>query len=374
MDVVKISDKAIKRAGEIIKQGGLVVFPSDTVYILAVDPTSGRAVEKLLGFKNRWTGKAISVAVANKKMALDWVELSKNGEMIYSNLLPGPFTVVSKGKHKMAAGIEAENGTLGVRIPDNEWIKKLVLAVGGPVTATSANLSGRTPHYSVESFLKTLSKKKVMMIDLMVDAGKLPKNKPSTVIDATESEMKILRRGDLITKNAKFLISKTEKETERIGEFILGKILNSPPIPSLDREGRKPVVLALSGDLGCGKTVFTRGVAKALGIEERVTSPTFNIYNEYKTHPLTPSLEEMRGNFSKFLHFDLYRLKDEYEFKELRFLELFGENTLACIEWPENMGEENWEKLEKIARVFSVTFKYIDQKTREIGWEGKICG
>lgn len=82
----------------------------------------------------------------------------------------------------------------------------------------------------------------------------------------------------------------------------------------------------------------------------------------------------MRGNFSKFLHFDLYRLKDEYEFKELRFLELFGENTLACIEWPENMGEENWEKLEKIARVFSVTFKYIDQKTREIGWEGKICG
>ena len=374
MDVVKISDKAIKRAGEIIKQGGLVVFPSDTVYILAVDPTSGRAVEKLLGFKNMWTGKAISVAVANKKMALDLVELSKNGEMIYSNLLPGPFTVVSKGKHKMAAGIEAENGTLGVRIPDNEWIKKLVLAVGGPVTATSANLSGRTPHYSVESFLKTLSKKKVMMIDLMVDAGKLPKNKPSTVIDATESEMKILRRGDLITKNAKFLISKTEKETERIGEFILGKILNSPPIPSLDREGRKPVVLALSGDLGCGKTVFTRGVAKALGIEERVTSPTFNIYNEYKTHPLTPSLEEMRGNFSKFLHFDLYRLKDEYEFKELRFLELFGENTLACIEWPENMGEENWEKLEKIARVFSVTFKYIDQKTREIGWEGKICG
>ena len=133
-------------------------------------------------------------------------------------------------------------------------------------------------------------------------------------------------------------------------------------------------MLALSGDLGCGKTVFTRGVAKALGIEERVTSPTFNIYNEYKTHPLTPSLEEMRGNFSKFLHFDLYRLKDEYEFKELRFLELFGENTLACIEWPENMGEENWEKLEKIARVFSVTFKYIDQKTREIGWEGKICG
>jgi L-threonylcarbamoyladenylate synthase len=299
MERIKINDRNIKRAGEVIRRGGLVVFPSDTVYILAVDPTNQKAVDKLLGFKNRWTGKAISVAVANKPMAMDWVVLGDNEQSIYSNLLPGPFTIVSEGKHKMAVGIEAENGTLGVRIPDNEWIKKLVLAVGGPVTATSANLSGRTPHYSVESLLETLSKKKVMMIDLIVDAGKLPRNKPSTVIDATEGKMKILRRGDLITKNAKFLISKTERETEKIANFIFNKITNYKPtsskqVPNTPSETdsaslrkfqitkQKPVVLALSGDLGCGKTVFTRGVAKALGISERITSPTFNIYNSYE--------------------------------------------------------------------------------------------
>ena len=165
----------IKKAAAVIKKGGLVVFPSDTVYILAVDPTNQKAVDKLLSFKNRWTGKAISIAVSDKKMAEEYVTLSPNAQNIYANLLPGPFTVVSAGKHQVTKGIEAENGTLGIRIPNNNNICDLVALVGGPVTATSANLSGRTANYSVASFLKPLSKRKRQMIDLIVDGGKLPK-------------------------------------------------------------------------------------------------------------------------------------------------------------------------------------------------------
>ena len=198
----------IRKAAKVIKAGGLVVFPSDTVYILAVDPTNQKAVDKLLAFKNRWVGKAISIAVLDKKMAEEYVVLSENAQNIYTNLLPGPFTVVSTGKHKVANGIEAENGTLGIRIPDNSWTHDLVEQLNGPVTATSANLSGRTPNYSV-NFIKKISKKKQAMIDLIVDGGKLPRNKPSTVIDATESEVKILRRGDLITTSAQTIISKS---------------------------------------------------------------------------------------------------------------------------------------------------------------------
>ena len=210
-------DEIIKEAAKVILAGGLVVFPSDTVYILAVDPTNKEGVKKLLEFKNRWTGKAISVAVLNKKMALEYVKLSKNGENIYSSLLPGPFTIVSEGRHKVVEGIEAENGTLGIRIPNNKYIHDLVKLVKKPVTATSANLSGRTPNYSIVGFLRTLPNKKRKMIDLIVDIGKLPRNKPSTVIDATESEIKILRRGDLITGSAtQTLISKSEKETQAI--------------------------------------------------------------------------------------------------------------------------------------------------------------
>lgn len=346
MKIISISELAIKEAVKVILKGGLVVFPSDTVYILAVDPTNKEAVEKLLSFKNRWVGKAISIAVLNKDMALDYVYLSNNADNIYSNLLPGPFTIVSNGKHQVAKGIEAENGTLGVRIPDNKYLYDLIKKLGRPITATSANLSGRTPNYSIESFLRPLSNKKLKMIDLVVDGGKLPRNKPSTVIDATESELKILRRGDLVTGKYQTLISKSEKETEKIAEFLLKKF------------GGQPVIFALTGDLGCGKTVFSRKIGHLLGVKEKITSPTFVIYNEYLISSNSP--------FKKFLHFDLYRISTNYELEEIKFFDLFENNTISCIEWPENMGKKNFEKLKKIANVVSINFEYIDDKTREI--------
>jgi len=359
----------IQKAAEVIKNGGLVVFPSDTVYVLAVDPTNQAAVDKLLSFKNRWTGKAISIAVLDKKMALDYVYLSDNAENIYANLLPGPFTIVSAGKHRVAKGIEAEDGTLGIRIPDNKNIFDLIKILGKPITATSANLSGRSCNYSVASFTKPLSKKKLMTIDLIVDGGKLPHHKPSTVIDATEPEIKILRRGDLITGNSKTLISKSEIETKKIAEFLLKRVSASETPTS------KPIVFGLSGDLGCGKTVFARAIGMALGIKEKITSPTFVIWNEYQT--LTPSPFPLTGQGNKtriikFLHFDLYRLGAEYEFEEIKFLEQFSstgsEQVIACIEWPENMGEQYYKKLKEKTNYLAIEFKYIDKKTREIGF------
>jgi len=366
---IKNKNKAIKQAAEVILAGGLVVFPSDTVYILAVDPTNENGVKKLLEFKNRWTGKAISIAVLNKEMALEYVKLNENGQNIYSSLLPGPFTVVSDGKHKVVSGIEAENGTLGIRIPDNKYIHDLVELVGGPVTATSANLSGRTPNYSVTSFLRPLSKKKKEMIDLIVDGGKLPKNKPSTVIDATESEIKILRRGDLITGSAtQTLISKSEKETEKIAEFLLRRnpsVLRTAPLDKGEQYLKhKPLVFLLSGDLGCGKTVFSRKIGHLLGVKEKITSPTYVIYNEYKI--VESRKLKVESNIKKFLHMDLYKITSEKDLEEIKFLELFEENTVSCIEWPENMGENFLKKLKNIANIVSVNFEYVDEKTRQL--------
>jgi len=354
--------KTIEETANVLEDGGLVVFPSDTVYILAVDPTNKKAVEKLLTFKNRWTGKAISIAVLNKKMAMEYVKLNENGENIYANLLPGPFTIVSDGKGKVAKGIEAENGTLGIRIPDNKYIRDLIEVFKKPITATSANLSGRTPNYSIASFLRPLSLKKREMIDLIVNAGKLPRNKPSTVIDATEAELKILRRGDLITGSSKTLISKSEKETEKIAEFLLSKSLSAIAASPFDKR-EKSLVFALTGDLGCGKTVFSRKIGHLLGVKEKITSPTFVIYNEYGLAESSSSLKVHQVN--KFLHFDLYRISADYELEEIKFFELL-KNNFVCIEWPENMGEKNFERLKKENQVVTIQFKYVDEKTREI--------
>lgn len=332
---------SINKIISVLKSGGLVVMPSDTIYILAVDATNKLAVEKLIKFKNRWAGKAISVAVSDFDMANDYVKIGENEQEIYSSILPGPFTLVSEGKHKVALGIEAEDGSLGIRIPDNKLILEVVKKLGKPISATSANLSGRRPHYSTESFIKTLSKKKKEMIDLIVDGGKLPKNKPSTVIDIRGSEMKILRRGELIAKNAKSFISKSERETQKIAQLIFKKL-------------EKPVILGLSGDLGTGKTVFSKEIGKLMGITEKIISPTFNIYNDY----------------GDFLHMDLYRINNQAEIDELKFMELInppaGGKKIICIEWIENLGKDNLEKLKKISNLKIITFDYIDEKTREI--------
>jgi len=74
----------------------------------------------------------------------------------------------------------------------------------------------------------------------------------------------------------------------------------------------------------------------------------------------------MASVYDKFLHFDLYRLGNEYEFEEIKFLEQFSQNSISCIEWQENMGKENLEKLKKIANYVPVNFKYLGTTTREI--------
>jgi len=351
LDISKNYDLVIKKAAENILVGNLVVFPSDTVYILAVDPGNAKAVNLLLSFKNRWPGKAISIAVSNIEMAKKYVKLSQNAINLYQSLLPGPFTIISQGRHRVAPGIEAENGSLGIRIPDSKYILDLVNFLGKPITATSANLSGRTPNYSLDSFLRPLSQKKKNLISLLVDAGKLPKNKPSTVIDALGSEIKILRRGDLITGDFKTLISKSEKETEKIAEFILKKAENL---------GNKlPTVFLLSGDLGSGKTVFSRSIGKKLGVTQKILSPTFVIYNQYllKNSP-----------FNIFYHFDLYRLNTEKEYEEISFLDHFLPGTISCLEWPENMGQNLYQQLKKKSNLINVNFIYLNEHTRKISF------
>jgi tRNA A37 threonylcarbamoyladenosine biosynthesis protein TsaE len=252
------------------------------------------------------------------------------------------------------------------------------------VTATSANLSGRTPNYLVASFLRPLSKKKLAMIDLIVDAGKLPRNKPSTVIDTTTPSIQILRRGDLVTGSARqTLVSKSEKETEKIARFMLNKISNFQiPISKqiTNSKSQIPIVFGLSGDLGCGKTVFSRAIGKALGIKEKITSPTFVIYNQYKITNFKKQFPNKSQNqnhkYQTFLHFDLYRLGEKYEFEEIKFLEQFSstssESMVACIEWPENMGKDNLNKLKKITVYIPINFDYVDGTTREVRFLKKL--
>ncbi len=179
-----------------LKSNGLVIFPSDTVYGLLCDAESSKAVQKLILFKNRPPGKAISV-FCDFKLINKLVKINKQQQEIIKEILPGPFTVIIPSRHIVNKLLESEKECLGIRIPSFQMINRLIQEYGKPLTATSANLAGRSPHYSVSSLFSEISKKQADLIDLIVDAGTLPRNKPSTVVDLTLPSIKILSQGDV---------------------------------------------------------------------------------------------------------------------------------------------------------------------------------
>ena len=219
--------KTINKAVNILLEGGLIIFPSDTVYGALVDATNENAVKKLIEFKTRPPGKPISVFVSGFEMIRKLVNINNKQLKILNEILPGPFTVVLRSKGKVCRLLESEKKSLGIRYPIFRNIEDLVKRFGKPVTATSANLSGDAPHYSIETMFKQLPSSKKKLIDLVVDAGKLPRNKLSTVVDLTQSKIKILRQGEIGFKNVNNYISKSPNQTKKISQYLIKKHLKS---------------------------------------------------------------------------------------------------------------------------------------------------
>ncbi|MCX6704377.1 MAG: L-threonylcarbamoyladenylate synthase, partial [Candidatus Woesebacteria bacterium] len=139
MQIIKNDKNAVRVATEILKSGGLVIYPTETLYGIGADATNPKAIQKLTKYKNRPFGKPYSIAVTDQKMAEEYVELNTSAKNLYKEFLPGPLTIISKGKHKVAHGVESEDGTLGIRIPDFKLVMDIVKKLGKPITATSAN-------------------------------------------------------------------------------------------------------------------------------------------------------------------------------------------------------------------------------------------
>ncbi len=322
MKTIKEAGGSVEKVARYLENGSLVFMATETVYIAAVDATNKLAVEKLVAFKNRPFGKPFSVGVTDIKMAEKYVELNETARNLYKEFLPGPVTVVSNGKHTVAPGVEAENGTLGIRIPDYEFFQKVCKTLGKPITATSANASYQRRPYKLSDILDNISGNQKNLIDLMVDAGELPHNEPSTVIDTTLDNPTILRQGDIKLKDKNEVLSRSEENTQNIGKELWQKYESY--------SGKRAIIFALEGEMGAGKTQFTKGLAKAMGITELITSPTFSLVEEYKVPNSKFQLE----------HFDAWRLSDSTEMENLGLLKMVeAKNMVISIEWAERVAD-----------------------------------
>ncbi len=191
--VISTSDpQAIPRAIQILKQGGLVAFPTDTVYGVAVEAFSAEGIEKLFAAKGRDENKAIPVLVGEPSQ-LPLVTLSINplAQRLAERFWPGPLTLVVE-RHPNLPEVLSPLATVGVRMPDHPLALAL-LRQSGPLATTSANLSGGPNTLTAADVLAQLEGR----IDLLLDGGPCRGGVPSTVVDCTSGELKVLRQGPL---------------------------------------------------------------------------------------------------------------------------------------------------------------------------------
>ena len=339
------------KALAVLSRGGMIIYPTETAYGLGVDATNKQAVDKLFEYKSGRGKKAISIAVSDQNMARKYVSINSIAKNLYDNFLPGPVTVVSRGKHLVADKIEDERGTLGVRIPDCPFILELIRAYGKPITATSANTSGKKTPYSIEDIFKYTSNKKLKLVDLIVDADKLNYNPPSTVVDTTINELVVVRQGRIKISSGSHekIITKSEEETQQVATQIIDRLVS--------KLKKSPVIVAIEGELGAGKTQLVKGLARAMGVKNLVTSPTYTLLKEYEY--------ELMGISGKIFHIDCWRMQSNQELESLGLDKILITSNLIAIEWM-NKTEEILRKYENKLAILWVKIEELDMKTRSI--------
>ena len=350
--------QATAQAVETLRAGGLVIFPTETVYGAGVDATNPQAVDKLLKFKSRREGKPLSIAVTDLAMAEQYVEVNESAKQLYARFLPGPMTVVSTGRHLVAPGVESEYGSLGVRIPDYPLVLDMVRALGKPITATSANGSGQKRPYTIADVESGLSGAQLALVDLILDAGTLPTRPPSTVVDTTLSAPVVFRQGDIAvptvsaTSNGErtILQSRSADETRDIAQRLMLKYWEK-----LKSGG---VLISLHGSLGAGKTTFTQGIGKFLQLSEPITSPTYSYVESYDF--------TRHGVSGKLNHLDLWKVSSPDEFARLGLDELIGPHTLTVLEWASTLpglADEIAKKHQLVHLVITLTEPTVAEPT-----------
>jgi L-threonylcarbamoyladenylate synthase len=186
------SKDTLPHALSVLKAGGLVAFPTDTVYGLGALAFDGKAIESIYTAKDRPIEKAIPILISDlselEKVGIDIPDAARR---LASRFWPGALTILVPKRRDLPESVSA-TATVGVRVPDHEAARALLRAAG-PMAVTSANLSGSLSPVSAEAVYEQLGGR----IPLIIDGGGTPGGVPSTLVDCTAPDLKILREGPI---------------------------------------------------------------------------------------------------------------------------------------------------------------------------------
>lgn len=185
-----LDEEGLQKAASIVKGGGIIAFPTDTVYGLGCDPRNARAVRRLFEVKRR-EGKPIPVLCDSMESAKKVASFNRLASVLARRHWPGALTLVLPMKVPFPYEIHQGTGEVGVRVPSPPGLG-VAERCGGYITGTSANTSGRPPAKSAEDAFAELGH----LVDLILDGGKL-RGEPSTIARVSGTRIEVLRKGAL---------------------------------------------------------------------------------------------------------------------------------------------------------------------------------
>ncbi len=185
-------EQVLAAASEVIAGGGVIIYPTETLYGIGADATNAAAVQRVYAVKKRKEEKPVLVLVHSKEMLRRIVAaIPESAKRLMEAFWPGPLTMVFLASEMIPNEITQSTGTVGVRIPSSTFCLKLVERCDCPLTSTSANISGEPVHRTIEQIQAALHEG----VNLYIDAGTLPESKPSTVVSVVHDPPKLLREG-----------------------------------------------------------------------------------------------------------------------------------------------------------------------------------
>ena len=189
----EMNNDELEEVAEIIRNGGVVIFPTETVYGIGGNALNTETIKKIYEVKKRPSSKPLSILVKDKDEIGKYAQITSEIEKkIIDNFMPGPITLVLKKKENIIPEIvTAGNDTIGVRIPNNNIIAQVLKSCSLPIAAPSANISGQPSSTKLEDVIDDFNGK----VDAMIDGGECTEKVSSTVVQVVDGKVRILREG-----------------------------------------------------------------------------------------------------------------------------------------------------------------------------------
>ena len=199
----------LKETAKIIKNGGIVIFPTETVYGIGTNGFNEDGIRRIYELKKRDFSKPISLLVSNMEMVkMVAKDVSDLEYALMEKFWPGPFTIILKKKKDVPDILTANGDTVGVRMPSGEIAKKLIEYAGVPIATPSANISGKPSGTNVNDIIKDFDGK----VDCIIDSGESKLGIASTIVKVVDNIPHILREGSITKKEIEDVVKKYKTE------------------------------------------------------------------------------------------------------------------------------------------------------------------